>query len=106
LDRTAEPTALPTELPATATIVVEVPAIESPTPIATAEPQPSPTSILASSGAGGSTALSEVEGILSPTRLADVAKKTAIYTAGFFVFLGLFFGIKALLVLLIRRILP
>lgn len=101
-----EPTALPTELPATATIVVEAPVIESPTPIATAAPQPSPTPILASGGAGESTALSEVEGILSPVRLVDVAKKTAIYTAGFFVLLGVFFGIKALLVWLIRRILP
>jgi hypothetical protein len=101
----AEPTALPTGLPATATIVVEVPAIESPTPIATAAPKSSPTPILASGGAG-STTLSEVEGILSPSRLADVAKKTAIYTLGFFLVLGVFFGLKALLVWLIHRIRP
>jgi len=102
-----EPPALPTEPPATATIVVEVPAIESPTPMATSTPQPNPTTILAASGgADESTTLSEVEGILSPVRLVDVAKKTAIYTAGFFVLLGVFFGIKALLVWLIRRVLP
>jgi hypothetical protein len=101
----AEPTALPTELPATATIVVEVPAIESPTPIPTGIPKPSPTPILASGGTG-STTLSEVEGILSPARLADVAKKAAIYTLGFFLILGVFFGLKALLVWLVHRIRP
>lgn len=101
-----EPTALPTELPATATIVVEVPAIETPTPIATAEPEPTPTPSLASGEVEGSTALSEVEGILSPGRLVDVASKAAIYTAGFFLAVGVFFGVKAVLVWLIRRILP
>jgi hypothetical protein len=100
-----EPTALPTELPATATIVVEVPAIESPTPVPTGIPKPSPTPILAS-GQTGSTTLSEVEGILSPARLADVAKKAAIYTLGFFLILGGFFGLKALLVWLVHRIRP
>jgi hypothetical protein len=102
----AEPTALPTELPATATIVVEVPAIESPTPIATAIPQASPTPILAPSGVGGSTALSDVEGILSPARLFDVARKAATYTVGFFLAIGVFFGLKALLVWLAHRIRP
>ena len=92
-------------MPATATIVVEVPAIESPTPIAPAAPEASPTPILEPGGAG-STTLSEVEGILSPSRLVDVAKKTAIYTLGFFLVLGVFFGLKALLVWLIHRIRP
>jgi hypothetical protein len=102
----AEPTALPTELPATATIVVEVPAIESPTPISTATPQATPTPILASGGAGGSSALSEVEGILSPARMLDVARKAATYTLGFFVAIGIFFGLKAILVWLVHRIRP
>lgn len=101
----SEPTALPTELPATATIVVEVPAIQSPTPIATAIPKPSPTPILASGGTG-STTLSEVEGILSPARLVDVARKAATYTLGFFLILGAFFALKALLVWLVHRIRP
>jgi hypothetical protein len=101
----AEPTGLPTELPATATIVVEVPAIESPTPIASAAPEASPTPIL-EPGEAGNTTLSEVEGILSPSRLVDVAKKTATYTLGFFLVLGVFFGLKALLVWLIHRIRP
>jgi hypothetical protein len=100
-----EPTALPTELPATATIVVQVPAIESPTPIATTTPEASPTPILASGGAENTT-LSEVEGILSPSRLVDVAKKTATYTLGFFLVIGVFFALKALLVWLIHRIRP
>jgi hypothetical protein len=102
---TAEPTAVPTELPATATIVVEVPAIESPTPIATSAPEPSPTPIL-TSGAVDSTPLAEVEGILSPARLLDVARKAATYTVGFFLILGVFFGLKALLVWLIHLIRP
>ena len=101
----SEPTALPTELPATATIVVEVPAIQSPTPIATAIPKPSPTPVLASGGTE-TTTLARVEGILSPSRLADVAKKAAIYTLGFFLILGVFFGLKALLVWLVHRIRP
>jgi hypothetical protein len=100
-----EPTALPTELPATATIVVEVPAIETPTPIATTGQKPSPTPILGSGGVG-STSLAEVEEILSPARLLDVAKKAAIYTVGFFLIIGVFFALKALLVWLIHLIRP
>jgi hypothetical protein len=100
-----EPTALPTELPATATIVVEVPAIESPTPIATMAQQATATPILASGGTD-STPLDEVEGILSPARLLDVARKAATYTVGFFLVIGLFFGLKAILVWLIHHIRP
>jgi hypothetical protein len=102
---TEEPTALPTELPATATIVVEIPAIETPTPIASTAQEPSPTPIL-TSGEADSTSLAEVEQILSPARLRDVAKKAAIYTVGLFLILGIFFALKALLVWLIRLIRP
>jgi hypothetical protein len=102
---TTEPTALPTALPATATIVVDVPAIQSPTPIATAKPKPSATPGV-SGGAGQGTTLADVEGILSPSRLAGVAEKAAIYTVGFFLIIGLFFALKAILVWLIHRIRP
>jgi hypothetical protein len=102
---TAEPTTLPTALPATATIVVEIPAIQSPTPIATSAPKPSPTPGV-SSGVDQGTTLAAVESILSPARLLDVAKKAAVYTAGFFLVLGLFFGLKALLVWLVHLIRP
>lgn len=100
-----EPTALATELPATATIVVELPAIQSPTPIATSQPKPSPTPVLASVGTGDSSSPGVSE-ILSPTRLLDVARKTATYTAGLFLALGVFFGVKAILVWLWHRIRP
>jgi hypothetical protein len=102
---TREPTALPTELPPTATIVVEVPAVQSPTPLATARPTPSPTPAL-SGAADQNTTLADVEGILSPTRLIDVARTTAMYTVGLFVILGVFFGVKGLLVWLVHRIRP
>jgi hypothetical protein len=102
---TSEPTALPTALPATATIVVQGPAIESPTPIATAKPKASPTPG-ASGGADQNTTLADVEGILSPGRLMDVAEKAAVYTVGFFLVIGLFFAVKAVLVWLVHRIRP
>jgi hypothetical protein len=102
---TAEPTELPTALPATATIVVEVPAIQSPTPIATATPKPTASPGIAG-GAGQGTTLADVEGILSPGRFVDIAEKAAIYTLGFFLVIGLFFSLKALLVWLVHRIRP
>jgi hypothetical protein len=102
---TSAPTALPTALPATATIVVEVPAIQSPTPIPTAIPKPTSTPA-ASAGADPSTTLADVESIFSPGRLIDVAQKSAVYTAGFFLVLGAFFGLKAILVWLVHRIRP
>jgi hypothetical protein len=100
-----EPTALATELPATATIVVEMPAIQSPTPIATSRPKPSPTPVLAPVGADASSSPAVSE-IFSPSRLLSVARKTATYTAGLFLALGVFFGVKAILVWLWHRIRP
>ncbi len=102
---TAEPTALPTELPATATIVVELPAIQSPTPVPTATPRPTATPLLGPAETA-STGLSAVEEVISPSRYLEVAKQAAMYTVGFFLAVGLFFGIKGILLWLWHRIRP
>ena len=101
------PTTVPTPLPPTATIVVAVPTLEVIAPIETPTPEPDVTPILPdSAGEAGGTALPAVGALFNKERLLYVAQTTAIYTAGLFVAVGLFFGVKAVLYWLWQKIRP
>jgi len=101
------PTTVPTPLPPTATIVVAVPTLEVIAPIETPTPEPDVTPILPdSAGEAGGTALPAVGDLFNKERLLYVAQTTAIYTAGLFVAVGLFFGVKAVLYWLWQKIRP
>lgn len=105
---TDTPEPLPTEPPATATIVVAVPtspATETPevAPTPTPEVAAAATPLLpdgssASSGESGTSAAGIADQLLSGERLLNAAKKAALYTFGAFAAIGVFFGVKALLV--------
>jgi hypothetical protein len=106
---TNTPTTIPTPLPPTATIVVELPALVTPTPEPTATPEPDAAPILPAAGPAASADRSEpsaVEALFSGARLLSVARQSAIYTLGLFVAVGLFFGIKALLYWLWHKVRP
>jgi hypothetical protein len=124
------------DLPPTAEPVVEAPTIEQPTvvveiptiaPTPTLEPgdatafatpasgAPQPTAtrrVIASSGStsgdsGDSGSVSDIAGqLFSSSRLVDTAKKAAMYTAGAFLAVGLFFAVKGILVWLWFKIKP
>lgn len=124
------------ELPPTDTPVEETPVIEQPTPGSVAIPtiaptpteegavapagsgtqaEPTPTAratsavIASSSGASNSveeSATSIANQLFSGSKLFDTAKKAATYTAAAFVLVGLFFGVKAILVWLWYKIKP
>jgi hypothetical protein len=126
----------PTESPVDAAPVIEAPTgapvegamvptiAPTPTPGATisaagaetsaATPTPPRTAVIASSGAATSGASSSLEEsaasianqLFSGSRLADTAKKAAMYTAGAFLVAGLFFGVKGILVWLWYKIKP
>jgi len=109
---TPEPS--PTEAPATPTIVVAVPtsakqatAAAAATPTGT--PQPNTTPILATTQDGdtGSSVVGSItDQLFDVQRLMDSAKRAAMYTAAGFLAVGLFFGVKALLVWLWQKIRP
>jgi len=104
---TNTPTAVPTPLPATATIVVAVPTGEVVAPTETPTPEPDVTPILpGSTGETGGTTLPAVGDLFNKERLLYVARTTAVYTAGLFGAVGLFFGVKALLYWLWQKIRP
>ena len=101
----SEPTTVPTPLPPTATIIVAMPSLQTPRTAATATPQlaATPGSGTASSGSSGS---STANNLVDGARLIGTAKKAAEYTLGLFIAIGLFFGVKAMLVWLWHRIRP
>ena len=104
---TEAPVEVSTPVPSTASVAIEAPTItfETPTaaPSATAEPDVTPTPML-----GGPTDPSAPPDLRSQlgSRLFAMARKAALYTGGFFVALGLFFGIKAVLYWIWQRIRP
>ncbi len=112
---TPAPTLAPANPAAGATVVVAGPTIAAPglvvrttTPTSTAKPGASPTAtrssvISSSSGGQGDSGLGE---LLDVEYLGDVARTAAVYTAGVFVIVGLFFGVKALLLWLWQRARP
>jgi hypothetical protein len=109
---TDTPEPLPTEPPATPTIIVAVPtsakqATPTPagTPVSRATPL-LPTVQAGSAGQSGASAGSIAGQLFSAERLVAAAKKAATYTVAGFVIIGLFFGIKAVLVWLWQKIRP
>jgi hypothetical protein len=113
---TQEPTLEPTLEP-TATIMVQLPGQKTPAPEATltvtvkaggGTPTPAVTPILSSgsSGSSGGTGLGDIAQSLSLDRVGSTAKRAAVYTLGAFAVLGLFFGVKALLVWTWHRMRP
>ena len=112
-EATAEPLPTPVEeAVATPTVVVVVPTIEAASTVEpTPTPEPAVTPILGSgsgSNAGqmGAQPSRVTDQIFNPTRLVDVVKKAALYTAAAFVLIGAFFAVKALLVWLWLKIRP
>jgi hypothetical protein len=109
---TAEPLPTPVEEVATPTVEVAVPTVEvTPTVRPTATTQPKVTPILgtdsgSNTGQTSGTLSSVTDQLFNPTRLVDTVKKAAMYTAAFFVLLGVFFAVKALLVWLWHKIRP
>ena len=113
---TDTPEPLPTEPPATPTIVVAVPTVaEKSTAAPTSTPEPKATPILpvgptaatVQPGApAGSSSAATTDQLFSGQRLLGTAKKAAFYTAAAFVIVGLFFGVKAILVWLWQKLRP
>ncbi len=103
---TDTPTIEPTPMPATATIVVQSPMLSTATVAPTATPEPDTTPILGTPGAGSGTTATDVGKLLDGDRLKAIAKKAALYTAGGFAAVLLFFGLKALLAWLWHRVRP
>ncbi len=106
LAATETPEPLPIEEPPTPTVVVVAPTSQvtsqatatpesQPTPTAEQGPEPEVTPLLPSTPSG--TASGIADQILSGERILDTAKKAALYTAGAFLAIGAFFGVKALL---------
>jgi hypothetical protein len=96
---------VPTPLPPTPTIVVLLPALETPTTQPTAEAQPTTMPILPLANATEPTAPAAGD-LINVGRLLEVAQMAAFYTVAAFVALGVFFGFKALLVWIWHRIRP
>ena len=114
---TDTPEPLPTESPATPTVVVAVPtsaqeATPTPIQIPAQTPESGATPLLptvqaaGTSQPGAATAGSITDQLFSPQRLVAAAKKAATYTLAGFAIIGLFFGVKALLVWLWQKIRP
>jgi hypothetical protein len=109
---TDTPEPLPTEPPATPTIIVAVPTSArqtTPTPAGTPASQATPllpTVQAGSASQSGASAGSITDQLFSGERLLAAAKKAATYTLAGFVIIGLFFGVKAVLVWLWQKIRP
>ncbi len=108
-----EPTEIPTMEP-TATILVQLPGQQTPEPGATVTatvkaagrtPTPALTPIIGSATTGDS-GLGDFTAGLKLDQVAASAKRAAVYTLGAFALVGLFFGVKALLVWTWHRIRP
>jgi len=108
---TATPEAEPLVTEPTAGVTVVAPTVEVslPTPELTNTPSPESTSTRAPATADEPVAAGDTpddQGGLSVSRLADVAKKSALYTAGIFAAIAAFFAIKAALVWTWQHIRP
>lgn len=104
---TDTPEPLPTEPPVIPTAVIAAPAAEtSPTPAPTPTPEPEITPILAATRTPAASATSITDQLFSPARLVAVAEKAATYTLAAFLAIGLFFGVKWVLVWLWHKIRP
>ncbi len=109
---TDTPVPQPTVARPTPTTVIEVlPPAESPTPEPTPTPEPEITPILPSGEATGTarptqTSSSPANQLVDTQRLLHVARQSALYTLAAFVAVGLFFGVKAVLVWLWYKIRP
>ncbi len=109
---TNTPEPIPTAALPTATVVIAIPVPEvSPTfePTPTLEPEITPI-LPAESATGasqpGATTGGLTDQLFGSNRLLDIAKKAALYTTGAFAAIGVFFGIKALLVWLWHKVRP
>jgi hypothetical protein len=97
----------PTALPATPTIVVDVPIVPTVAPEPTETPAAEPGGVAAApSQPTPSAGLEQVDDFLDFGRLRDVAVRAALYTGGAFAAVGLFFGVKGLLSWLWLKIRP
>lgn len=103
------PEPLPTELPVTPTVAVVTEPTGAATAAVTLEPQPTPTpepevtpllpgEPSADTGGTDSSATGIADQLFSGEQLLSTAKKAVLYTVGAFLAIGLFFGVKALLV--------
>jgi hypothetical protein len=110
---TQEPTQEPTLEP-TATIMVQLPGQKTPAPgtaltvtvqAASGTPTPAVTPILGSGSSGG-LGLGDIAQSVSLDQVGSTAKRAAAYTLGAFAVVGLFFGVKALLVWAWHRVRP
>ncbi len=109
---TDTPVPPPTVAQPTPTTVIEVlPPAKSPTPEPTPTPEPEITPILPAAGATGTSGAPQASGtpanqLFDGQRLLYVARQSALYTLAAFVAVGLFFGVKAVLVWLWYKIRP
>ncbi len=108
---TDTPVPRPTVAPPTPTTVIEVlPSAETPTPEPTPTPELEVTPILPTQtpGAPGSaqTTDASANALVNTQRLLYVARQSAFYTVAAFLAVGLFFGVKAVLVWLWYKIRP
>lgn len=109
---TDTPVPVPTVVQPTPTTVIEVlPPAESPTPEPTSTPEPEVTPILPVGGAVGTDRPAQTDGtpatqLIDGQRLLYVARQSAFYTLAAFVAVGVFFGVKAVLVWLWYKIRP
>lgn len=109
---TDTPVSAPTVARPTPTTVIEVlPTAEPPTPEPTPTPEPEITPILPAAGTTGTTRPSQTSSspanqLVDTQRLLYVARQSAFYTLAAFVVVGLFFGVKAVLVWLWYKIRP
>lgn len=122
----------PTEAPVDATAIIEVPTAPAPGSVAVPTIAPTPTEEVTAAASGiaqvstptpgstksviglssgepvsvGESATSIANQLFSGSKLMDTAKKAATYTLAAFVLVGLFFGIKGMLVWLWYKIKP
>ncbi len=109
------PTPLPTETPEplpTAPLIVPTAVIAAPTADTSPTPEPTPTPepesapILPATPAASVSGPSLTDQLFSTAQLLDVAEKAATYTMAAFLAIGLFFGVKWVLVWLWHKIRP
>ncbi len=98
------PTAVPTPLPPTPTILVALPTIQT-RAAPTATPQPIVTPILPAAGTPGA-GTATTGSLVSGERLLMTARKSATYTGAFFLALAAFFALKWLLAWLWHKVRP
>lgn len=108
---TDTPEPIPTAVPPTATIVIEVPAVETPTLEPTPTPEPESTPLLAGAETTTTGEPESADGgltgqVFSGQRLIAIARQSALYTLAGFGAIGVFFGVKWLLVWLWHKIRP